>query len=151
MSGAVQHRVRAALAVALGLSAAAWQAAAASAPEVAEFHYEMLVGRYVVIGRMPEGGATYAAQADIAYAHGMLTLTRTEGGATVTWPGRIERASPGERLVVRFEGSGRHATCLTGMDLENYARLTCYWVLDGQPVPRQPGLEAYFSTEVWPS
>jgi hypothetical protein len=36
-------------------------------------------------------------------------------------------------------------TCLVGADLDNHARLTCYWLREGSQ-PAEPGLEAMFFT-----
>ena len=40
-------------------------------------------------------------------------------------------------------------TCLVSGDLDNYARLTCYWWHEGSDMKR-PGLEAMFPTANWP-
>jgi hypothetical protein len=40
-------------------------------------------------------------------------------------------------------------TCLIAGDLDNYARLTCNWLREGSG-PKEPGLEAMFSTAAWP-
>jgi hypothetical protein len=39
-------------------------------------------------------------------------------------------------------------TCLVGADLDNHARLTCYWLREGSQ-PAEPGLEAMFPTSAW--
>src|SRR5690349_9024042 len=105
---------------------------------------DFLVGDYAVIGRDPDGGAAYSGSARIERTGNDLTLARTRGERKVTAVGRLEVPSPpgeGQR-VLRFhwkDGDAVTMTCLIGTDLDNYARLTCYWMRDGVE-PRQPGL-----------
>jgi hypothetical protein len=114
---------------------------------------DFVVGDYVIIGREPDGGATYSGSARIALAGGSLVLERSRADHRVSATGRLEVPSPpGEGRVLRFRWKDPEPvteTCLIGSDLDNYARLTCYWLRDGSE-PRQPGLEAMFSTADWP-
>src|SRR5262249_30225202 len=114
---------------------------------------DFVVGDYSMIGRDPDGGATYSGSARIARPRDALNLERTRGGQRVTAAGRLELPSPpGEGHVLRFRWQDPEPmtmTCLIGTDLDNYARLTCYWMRDGSE-PRQPGLEAMFATADWP-
>jgi hypothetical protein len=45
---------------------------------------------------------------------------------------------------------GKVMTCPVSSDLDNFGRLSCLWVVEGQQ-HRAPGLEVYFSTETWQS
>lgn len=139
---------------------ALWAALAFTAPPVAALAAEsdndlldFVVGDYAVIGRDPDGGATYAGTARIARRGDDLTFERQRGDRKVTAAGRLEVPSPpGEGHVLRFRWRDPDPvtmTCLIGTDLDNYARLTCYWMHDGTE-PRQPGLEAMFATADWP-
>jgi hypothetical protein len=132
--------------------------ALAAAPVVAEdsdasFLLSFVAGDYALVGREPDGGAAYAGTATIAAEGERLVLDRRIVGRTVRASGRIEVPSPpGEGQVLRFrwdEGGAVTMTCLVAGDLDNYARLTCLWVADGQ-TPKTPGLEALFPTGAWP-
>ena len=124
--------------------------ACASAPieEDHEFAYAFLSGRYAVIGKEPDGGRAYSGTAEIRHERGVLAVTRRIGTTTAILEGRIEIAAHGEREVVRFTWPGHAATCIQHSDLDNYGRLTCYWTINGRE-HKEPGLEAYFSTEAW--
>jgi len=112
-----------------------------------------VAGDYALVGRQPDGGASYTGTATIAEDGGQLVLERQIGGRTLRATGRVEVPSPpGEGQVLRFhwtDGQTMTMTCLVAGDLDNYARLTCLWTPDGQPA-KQPGLEAMFSTTAWP-
>jgi hypothetical protein len=111
-----------------------------------------VAGDYALVGREPDGGASYAGTATIAEEGDHLSLERQVGGHTVRATGRVEVPSPpGEGQVLRFrwtDGQAITMTCLVAGDLDNYARLTCLWGADGQEL-REPGLEAMFSTTAW--
>jgi hypothetical protein len=113
-----------------------------------------LDGDYVLLGRAPDGGATYAGQARIASVGGKLTLhRRLEGAKSETLAGAFESATGGEARVLRFHGPAtrpRTLTCLVASDLDNYGRLSCYWTYDAEPGPKEPGLETFFATGAWP-
>jgi hypothetical protein len=114
---------------------------------------DFVVGDYVLIGRDPDGGAAYSGTARIEESGDGLALERSRGDHHVKATGRLEVPSPpGEGHVLRFrwqDPAPTTMTCLVAADLDNYARLTCYWLKDG-PEPRQPGLEAMFPTAAWP-
>jgi hypothetical protein len=115
----------------------------------------LVPGRYVLIGREPDGGATYTGEATIkARGRNAYQLRRTVAGKTVEADGKVEVPSPGEGQVLRFRwregGRAKVATCLVSSDLDNYGRLSCLWVTEGQE-HKTPGLEAYFSNETWQS
>jgi hypothetical protein len=96
---------------------------------------DFVIGDYAVIGREPDGGATYAGSARIEPAEGGVTLKERRGGHEVTASGKLEVPSPpGEGRVLRFrwqDGDPMVMTCLIAGDLDNYARLTCYWLREG--------------------
>lgn len=139
------------LAFALGLALLAPPAWGASESEDEPHPYYTIVpGRFAVIGQLPDGGAPYQGQATIAYAEGRLQLLRQIGENTVTATGTVQRADPGEADVIRFQWPGHEETCLVRLDLDNYARLSCVWTVKGA-THRQPGLEAFFATDAWPS
>jgi hypothetical protein len=53
-------------------------------------------------------------------------------------------------LRLRWEENGlKEMTCQVHSDLDNYARMTCYWHSAGE-ASMEPGLEALFSTSSWP-
>jgi hypothetical protein len=136
------------LAAAITVPALADAAETADAPPL-----DFVVGDYIIIGRDPDGGATYAGSARIELSADGLVLDRNRGDHRVTAKGRLEVPSPpGEGHVLRFRWQDPEPvtmTCLISSDLDNYARLTCYWLRDGSE-PRQPGLEAMFATADWP-
>lgn len=127
---------------------------AAPAGDVPDYEpwLDFIPGRYAIVGQSPDNGPPYAGSAVISVANGAFSLTRTIGSTTVIAKGTIEVPSPpGEGKVLRFrwvDGTPHLMTCLVHGDLDNHARLTCAWIIEG--VSRQmPGLEAYFSSEPW--
>ena len=112
-----------------------------------------VAGNYALVGRGPDGGASYAGTATIAEEGDHLSLERRVGGRTLRAVGRVEVPSPpGEGQVLRFrwkDGQAITMTCLVAGDLDNYGRLTCLWGADGKDL-KEPGLEAMFSTATWP-
>ncbi len=103
-------------------------------------------------GRSLTGVAAYAGSAHIEQADGAVTLKERRGSREFTATGTVEAPSPGEGKVLRFrwqDPGTMTMTCLVAGDLDNYARLTCYWLRDGSD-PKQPGLEAMFPTAAWP-
>jgi len=106
-----------------------------------------VLGDYVIVGREPDGGATYSGTARVEPREGALLLNRRRGGNEVTAIGRFEVPSPpNEGRVLRFRWYDPEPvlmTCLVSADLDNYPRLTCTWLHEGSQ-PAQPGLEAMF-------
>jgi hypothetical protein len=143
--------LRTALAVAAAIAALAATAAMAAESD-ASVLMSFVAGDYALVGRGPDGGASYAGTATIAEEGDHLSLERQVGGRTVRATGRVEVPSPpGEGQVLRFrwdDGQAITMTCLVAGDLDNYARLTCLWGADGQAL-KEPGLEAMFSTTAW--
>jgi hypothetical protein len=113
-----------------------------------------VLGDYAIVGREPESGVAYAGSARIEGTDDGLVLKRRLGDRETIARGRFEVPSPpGEGRVLRFRWNDPEAmlmTCLVGSDLDNYARLTCYWLPEGSN-PSAPGLEATFSTAAWPA
>jgi len=130
-------------------------ASAASAKDVEQHPWLSFVpGTFAVVGQQPGGGAAYAGEAKIEARGGDFVLRRTVAGTTVEAAGKIEVPQPpGEGQVLRFrwqeKGVARVMTCLVASDLDNYARLSCVWMIEGNKAP-SPGLEAYFSKDAWP-
>lgn len=116
------------------------------------FLLDFVAGDYVVVGREPDGGAGYAGAARIERRGDAVVLVRRVAGAEFVADGRIEVPSPpDEGEVLRFRTRGephRTTTCLAAADLDNYARLTCTWTVDGR-THRSPGVEALFPTAAW--
>ncbi len=147
------------LAISLTLLAADVQPPPASAPvEDEPFVLTFVVGDYAIVGREPDGGAAYAGSARIEKVGRELRLLRKVGSESSVAVGTHDFASPGEGEVLRFrwtvaekreKGEERSMTCLVGSDLDNFARLTCYWTRGGTQ-PDEPGLEALFGTGAWP-
>ena len=115
--------------------------------------FDFVAGRYALVGRQPDDGATYAGSAVIAITPDGFTLERTIGAIRSVATGAVEVPSPpGEGKVLRFRSAGKDVqltTCLVMGDLDNYGRLSCVWVPENH-AHATPGLEAYFSTEAWP-
>lgn len=144
------------LRTALVFSALLWTAefaVAADQPKYPDGWLSLVPGRFVLIGRLPDNGATYSGTAVISETGQGFTLKRTVGTRSFTAKGTIEVPSPpGEGKVLRFRWNDHgllQMTCLVQSDLDNYARLSCLWVMAGHE-HKAPGLETYFSTEVWP-
>lgn len=113
--------------------------------------WDLVVGRYQLIGRMPDSARTYHGSAKIERVGAKLRLTRTIAGQTRQIFGVVRRADPGEAWVLAFawqEKKAMEMVCVIGTDLDNYARLTCHWGVAGNP-HKQPGMEAYFAQEPW--
>ncbi len=112
-----------------------------------------VAGAYAIVGQEPDGGAAYSGSATIEPSEGGATLKERRGDHEFTASGKVEVPSPpGEGKVLRFrwqDGGPMVMTCLVSGDLDNYARLTCYWLREGSE-PKQPGLEAMFPTAAWP-
>jgi hypothetical protein len=112
----------------------------------------LVEGDYVIVGRGPDGGPTYGGTAHIELSEGGLLLSEKRGQQAIIATGRFEVPSPpNEGRVLRFRWLDIEPmlmTCLIGADLDNYARLTCYWLREGSQ-PAEPGLEAMFPTGVW--
>ncbi len=144
------HRSLQSLAVAVALAACAAPLAAKDAAE--QSLVDFVTGDYAIIGQAPDGGAAYAGSAHIEPEAGGVALKERRGDREFTAKGTVEAPSPGEGKVLRFrwqDDGPMIMSCLVAGDLDNYARLTCYWLRQGSE-PKQPGLEAMFPTAAWP-
>lgn len=113
---------------------------------------DFVTGDYAIIGQEPDGDAAYVGSASIEPEQGGVTLKERHGSHEFTAHGTVEAPSPGEGTVLRFrwqDDGPMIMSCLVSGDLDNYARLTCYWLRQGSE-PKQPGLEAMFPTAAWP-
>jgi hypothetical protein len=113
-----------------------------------------VVGDYVIIGKAPDNGPMYSGQGRIEKKGGKLVLYRQINGKRSIAEGVVAVPSPpNEGEVLRFtwiENGPREMTCLVNSDLDNFARLTCYWVTPKQR-HTEPGMEAMFPTTAWPN
>ena len=111
-------------------------------------------GYYAIVGQYPDSSTAYSGVARIEKKKDSLILTRRIGSRTITADGRIEVPHPpAEGEVLRFRWVDKDPmlmTCLVNGDLDNYARLTCYVIPEGRKYI-QPGIEAMFPTNTWPS
>lgn len=113
--------------------------------------WDVVRGRYTLIGRHPDSQATYTGTAKIERVGKRLRLTRMIAGKESRIDGVVRRADPGEAWVLALKWGQQvpmEMVCLVGSDLDNYARLTCHWGRAGNP-HKQPGMEAYFAQEPW--
>lgn len=120
-------------------------------PQDQHLWFSFIPGHFVFIGRLPDNGTTYSGTAVITASKQGFTLERTIGRKKISAKGTIETPSPGEGEVLRFRWNDKKPlmmTCLVHGDLDNYPRFTCLWEHGNHSMP---GLEAYFSTEMWPT
>lgn len=133
-----------------------WPSAVAARDEPQEDPWQFFVtGRFLLVGQQPNGGAAYAGEATISSDGKGFLLRRTIGGKTLEAKGKSEVPQPpGEGKVLRFRwqegGQSWMLSCLVSTDLDNYARLSCVWGREDQSY-KVPGLESYYSSEVWSS
>ena len=112
-----------------------------------DFPPDFLIGRYHLIGKLPDGGESFSGHLTITSGKEGMRIERTIGERRVTGSARMETALAGEARVLRMrfqeEGVRFESTCLVRSDLDNYARISCYrYRKDGKT--RSPGLEALF-------
>jgi hypothetical protein len=113
-------------------------------------------GEYLVVGREPVGrsgsGKAYSGRVRVDVQGREVKIQRTIDGVETLLVGGLEPALGGDVQVLRLRAPGGPSfTCLERGDLDNYLRLTCVWTHAAEPSPREPGLEAWFSTGAWPS
>lgn len=109
-------------------------------------------GDYAVIGRDPGGESAFQGQARIESDGCAVIMHRRIGGSESTIRGGWQRLDiPEGAYALEFRSGGDSAlwSCQIGIDLDNYARLTCFRILTGSP-GIAPGLEAFFPTTTWP-
>ena len=127
-------------------------ASVTAADEKGEMLMSFVEGEYSIIGRMPDSGPVYSGKGSIRISGDGLIFTRQIGKRKTVIEGMIAvPMPPGEGRVIRFKWNDKgkkEMVCLVTGDLDNYARLTCYWGKAGYS-HKQPGLEAMFPTAVW--
>jgi hypothetical protein len=107
------------------------------------------VGQYEIVGRSPgQAGPAYSGWAVVTLDGEALSIVRCIAGKESR--GRLAfAAATADRIRVirtRFTlgGEALEATCQIHVDLDNYARLTCYTYPVDQPAIATPGIEALF-------
>jgi len=120
---------------------------AATAREADSGLAAFLAGDYEMIGRQPDGGATYAGTVTVSLEGESLHLVRVIGGVRAEGTARVEERT-GDRiriLVAEFPRGDEslEAWCLIAADLDHYPRLSCLVRRRGVPTEK-PGLEAWF-------
>ena len=112
-----------------------------------EFLYDLMSGKYLVIGKKLDSQETYYGKVELVSQQNHLVVTREIQGEIVKGIGKIETALAGEAKVlrVRFISKGQRyeITYLWRFDLDNYARFSGY-VYKPQIATDSPGLEALF-------
>ena len=109
-----------------------------------------LLGKYEIVGGMPDSGATYGGTLEIKDGKTAYTLKRTVDGSTTTGEAWIEACgtdgSHGVRVVNFKYGKGKgllEGHCFLSSDLENGMFLSCYTNIAGMKNERT-GLESLF-------
>jgi len=112
------------------------------------------VGQYEIVGRSPgTNGHAYSGWAQVKLDGEKLAIVRCVGGREGR--GRLEfgEATADRVRVIRsrfeLDGKALAATCQVHVDLDNYARLTCYTYPASEPAIATPGIEALFHAK-WP-
>lgn len=110
--------------------------------------YSYLVGKYSVIGKMPESDTLYQGEIELKLEKDRLSVVRTINGKKTVGTGEIEHALGPDQvhyLKVSFDENGKPyvAGYLWRGDLGNYARLSGYVRQVGVKTT-SPGLEALF-------
>lgn len=109
--------------------------------------YELLVGKYQLLGKMPDSDKTYLGELELKRTDDGLGVIRRINGEEVAGSARFETVSADNVSVLRMRFSeGGHdyeGTYLWSMDLDNYARMTGYIYQPGIAT-EDPGLEALF-------
>ena len=105
-----------------------------------------LLGRYEIVGRLPNSESTYAGHLEVREGQAAYVVVRSVGDVTTTGEAWIEFCSPDRilQLAFRYDTGDlpRWGVCALGGDPGNYLRVTCHTrVDDGQS---KHGLEAWF-------
>lgn len=108
---------------------------------------DFLVGKYLLIGKAPDSEATYSGKLEIYRDKEKLKVLRKIGNMIVEGEAAIEYALNGDAEVLRIrfteDSKDYEETCLFRPDLDNYARISCYWYQPGINTDK-PGMEALF-------
>jgi hypothetical protein len=110
---------------------------------------EFLIGKYLLIGKAIDSQETYQGKMEIYSDKDLLRIKRSINGTVVYGTAAIERAEMAdgaEVLRLRFNENGMDVeeACLMRVDLDNYARISCYLYYPGKGTDA-PGLEAMFN------
>jgi hypothetical protein len=132
------------LGMGLRLAFAATAVAAEAGPPASFF-----VGQYEIVGRSPGAeGRVYSGWAEVKLDGEELSIVRCVEGkkSDGTWEFASATADQARVIRARFELDRKalEATCQVHVDLDNYARLTCYTYPAGEPAIATPGIEALF-------
>lgn len=115
------------------------------------FMEEVLIGRYILIGKAVDSDETYLGRVEIAADDDRLVVVREIDGRKVRGSAVVESALNGDAEVLRirfFErGKQFEESCLFRGDLDNYSRISCYLYQPAVPTSN-PGLEAMFHDQV---
>ena len=106
-----------------------------------------LRGTYLLIGKHLDSSETYLGEVSIALSESGLSITRTISGKVVHGTASISHATSDHTPVLRMRfsegGKDYEETCIVANDLDNYARITCYFYVPGTRT-KNPGMEALF-------
>lgn len=108
----------------------------------------LMVGEYIVVGRMADSNVTYSGRLTFRNHGRKLGFTRTIGGKVVRGVATLELTvvgDPAPVLRMSFDQGGRRydSTFQWMFDLDNYARFTGY-VYRPDDTTKQVGLEMLF-------
>ncbi len=117
------------------------------AENISPHMYDLLVGEYHLLGKMPDSDKTYIGEVTFERTDAGLGMTRRVNGKELTGSARFEAATGDNVPVLRIGFSdGGHdyeGTYLWSMDLDNHARMTGY-IYRPDMATDDPGLEALF-------
>ena len=104
-------------------------------------------GTYLLIGKHLDSTETYFGEVSISQSDSGLSVTRTISEKVIHGTASISHATSDHTtdLRMRFSEGGidYEETCIVANDLDNYARITCYFYIPGTRT-KNPGLEALF-------
>jgi hypothetical protein len=108
--------------------------------------YGPLAGDYELVGRRPDSAVTYSGTVRLIASSSSLLIERKIGEHTSTGTGHFEYRTPDKIQVLSFffkeEKQSFTSTCRVGWDLDNSARITCLYGIEGKT--KSPGMEAFF-------
>lgn len=118
-----------------------------SADEISPDMYDLLVGEYYLLGKMPDSDKIYLGEVTFERTDEGLGMTRHINGEELAGSARFETATTDNVPVLRIrfsdEESDYEGTYSWSMDLDNYARMTGYIYRPGKTT-EDPGMEALF-------
>ncbi len=108
---------------------------------------DLLIGKYLLIGKSPDSDNTYSGKVEIYGGTDKLKVIRQIGNLTVHGEATIETVLNGDAKVLRVRFSENtieyEETCLVHSDLDNNPRISCYLYQPGVKT-EMPGIEALF-------